>query len=100
MKSHGLALLAMWVLVSPPPLLDAKGRPGTLVDADRPLAEWQRLQSFKTAGECRTHLKDWQIEGHEEAEHAAKPLATRMLLELNRRQASRCLIEGPPHGSR
>ena len=88
-------VLAIWYLVAPPPLLDSKGSPGTLVDADRPVAEWQRLQSFPSAGECRTHLKDWLIEAHGDVEHAAKPVASRLLLELNRRQASRCVSGSP-----
>ena len=85
----------IWYLVTPPPLLDAKGNPGTLVDSDRPVVEWNRLQSFATAGECHTHLKDWQIEAHSDVERATKPIATRLLLELNRRQAARC-VDNPP----
>jgi len=89
--SSWLFLAMSWVLFVPPPLLDATGRPGTLVDADRPIGEWERLQSFATAGECRTHLKDWQIEAHRDAERSAKPVAARLLLEVNRRDLARCV---------
>ena len=95
MMNVSAIVFAIWYLVSPPPLVDSKGNPGALVDADLPVVQWERLQSFATAGECRTHLKDWQIEGHQDVERAGKPLATRLLLELNRRQASRC-VDVPP----
>ena len=88
-----IALATLWYLTVPPPLLDSKGSPATLVDADRPMSEWERLQSFSTAGECRAHLKDWQIEAHEDVEHATKPVPSRLLLELNRRRSARCVEE-------
>ena len=93
MTIPAITLAMVWYLAVPPPLLDSKGSPATLVDADRPVSEWERVQSFSSAGECRTRLKDWQIEAHEDVEHATKPATNPLLLELNRRQAARC-VEG------
>jgi hypothetical protein len=90
--------LAVWYLMTPPPLVDSKSQAvsKTLVDADRPLREWERKRSFETAGACQAYRKDQIIEAHEEAEKAPKPVVAPLLLELNARYHSRCIAGNDP----
>jgi hypothetical protein len=82
-----------WLLLSPLPRVDPSGvaLPPVLVDADRPLHEWTRRRSFRTAGECQAYLKNWVIEQRLETEKLAKPVPAQALLELNTRSHSQCI---------
>jgi hypothetical protein len=96
---HATALsLLGWYLLSPLPRADSKN--GTvsrsLVDADRPLHEWTRTQSFQTGGECQAYLKNWIIEQRLETEKLPKPPPAHVLLELNTRSNSRCIPSDDP----
>jgi hypothetical protein len=92
-----LSLLG-WYLLSPLPRADPKSgsASGVLVDADRPLREWEIRKTFSTAGECQAYLKNWIIEQRLETERLPKPAPAQALLELNTRSDSQCIASDDP----
>jgi len=93
MKRHGAAVvLATWYLVSPRPLIkpDGRGSP-VLVDAGRPVSEWNVERSFDSVGKCQAYLNDWIIAQRSQAEKLAKPRPADVMLEANVRANSKCV---------